>query len=110
MRVRADARTLGFARHPAVARLSQQGPATPDHVIRTKRVPMLGDDVDAYVAAYREYLKALDLWKDRRRRDELAARTKMFATWFGGVLLAELMLGGIGVLKVASSRGKPVRR
>jgi rhamnose utilization protein RhaD (predicted bifunctional aldolase and dehydrogenase)/NAD(P)-dependent dehydrogenase (short-subunit alcohol dehydrogenase family) len=55
MRVCTNGRTLGFARHPDVARLSQQGPATPDHVIRTKRVPMLGGDVDAYVTAYREY-------------------------------------------------------
>jgi rhamnose utilization protein RhaD (predicted bifunctional aldolase and dehydrogenase)/NAD(P)-dependent dehydrogenase (short-subunit alcohol dehydrogenase family) len=55
MRTRTTAQTLGFARNPAVARLSQQGPATPDHVIRTKRVPMLGDDVDGYVAAYGEY-------------------------------------------------------
>jgi rhamnose utilization protein RhaD (predicted bifunctional aldolase and dehydrogenase)/NAD(P)-dependent dehydrogenase (short-subunit alcohol dehydrogenase family) len=55
MRTRTTAQTLGFARHPAVARISQQGPATPDHVIRTKRVPMLGGDVDAFVVAYREY-------------------------------------------------------
>ena len=46
---------LAFARRRDVARLSQQGPATPDHVIRTKRVPMLGRDVGAYAAAYREY-------------------------------------------------------
>jgi NAD(P)-dependent dehydrogenase (short-subunit alcohol dehydrogenase family) len=55
LRVCANARTLGFARHPEVARLSQQGPATPDHVLRTKRVPMVGDDVDAFAAAYGEY-------------------------------------------------------
>jgi rhamnose utilization protein RhaD (predicted bifunctional aldolase and dehydrogenase)/NAD(P)-dependent dehydrogenase (short-subunit alcohol dehydrogenase family) len=55
MRTRTTAQTLGFARHPEVKRLSQQGPATPDHVIRTKRVPMLGDDVDGFVAAYHEY-------------------------------------------------------
>jgi rhamnose utilization protein RhaD (predicted bifunctional aldolase and dehydrogenase)/NAD(P)-dependent dehydrogenase (short-subunit alcohol dehydrogenase family) len=55
MRTRSTAQTLGFARHPEVARLSQQGPATPDHVIRTKRVPMLGGDVGAFVAAYRDY-------------------------------------------------------
>jgi hypothetical protein len=62
-------------------------------------------------AAYRGYLKAVDLWKDRRRRDELAARTSMFATWFFGALAAELVLGGIGVLKVATaSRERPVRR
>jgi rhamnose utilization protein RhaD (predicted bifunctional aldolase and dehydrogenase)/NAD(P)-dependent dehydrogenase (short-subunit alcohol dehydrogenase family) len=55
MRVCATARTIGFARHPEAARLSQQGPATPDHVIRTKRLPMIGEDVDGFVAAYREY-------------------------------------------------------
>jgi rhamnose utilization protein RhaD (predicted bifunctional aldolase and dehydrogenase)/NAD(P)-dependent dehydrogenase (short-subunit alcohol dehydrogenase family) len=55
MRLRSTAQTLAFARHPEVGRLSQQGPATPDHVIRTKRVPMLGADVDGFVAAYREY-------------------------------------------------------
>lgn len=46
---------LDFARRGDLAALSQQGPATPDHVIRTKRVPMLGRDVAAYAAAYREY-------------------------------------------------------
>ncbi len=44
-----------FAGHPEVARISQQGPATPDHVIRTKRLPMLGREVADYVAAYRDY-------------------------------------------------------
>jgi rhamnose utilization protein RhaD (predicted bifunctional aldolase and dehydrogenase)/NAD(P)-dependent dehydrogenase (short-subunit alcohol dehydrogenase family) len=51
----ADAKYLDFARRADVARLSQQGPATPDHVIRTKRVPMLGRDVAAYAKAYRDY-------------------------------------------------------
>jgi rhamnose utilization protein RhaD (predicted bifunctional aldolase and dehydrogenase)/NAD(P)-dependent dehydrogenase (short-subunit alcohol dehydrogenase family) len=51
----AGERTLGFARHAQVARISQQGPVTPDHVIRTKRVPMLGADVGRYVEAYRRY-------------------------------------------------------
>ncbi|HTO48715.1 MAG TPA: bifunctional aldolase/short-chain dehydrogenase, partial [Burkholderiales bacterium] len=55
MRTRTTGQTLAFARRPEVARISQQGPATPDHVIRTKRVPMLGGDVDGFVAAYREY-------------------------------------------------------
>jgi len=55
LRVRTTAQTLGFARHPEVERLSQQGPATPDHVIRTKRTPMLGTDVSAYVRAYQAY-------------------------------------------------------
>ncbi len=48
-------KTLAFARHPDAARIACQGPATPDHVIRTKRLPMLGRDVDAYVAEYKAY-------------------------------------------------------
>lgn len=51
----ANERGLGFARHAQLARISQQGPATPDHVIRTKRVPMLGTDVGRYAEAYRRY-------------------------------------------------------
>ena len=43
-----------LASHPEIERLTQQGPLTPDHVIRTKRVPLLGRDVDAFAAAYRE--------------------------------------------------------
>jgi rhamnose utilization protein RhaD (predicted bifunctional aldolase and dehydrogenase)/NAD(P)-dependent dehydrogenase (short-subunit alcohol dehydrogenase family) len=52
-----DPRSLSFARRRDVATLSQQGPATPDHVIRTKRVPMLGRDVEGYVAGYRRYFE-----------------------------------------------------
>jgi len=50
-------RFLGFARHPDVARLSQAGPATPDHVIWTKPLPMLGRDVAGFGAAYRVYFE-----------------------------------------------------
>jgi|CXWL01.1.fsa_nt_gi rhamnose utilization protein RhaD (predicted bifunctional aldolase and dehydrogenase)/NAD(P)-dependent dehydrogenase (short-subunit alcohol dehydrogenase family) len=49
-----DERTLAFARRPDVAELTQQGPVTPDHVIRTKRRPLLGRDVAGYAAEYRE--------------------------------------------------------
>jgi rhamnose utilization protein RhaD (predicted bifunctional aldolase and dehydrogenase)/NAD(P)-dependent dehydrogenase (short-subunit alcohol dehydrogenase family) len=48
-------RTLGFAQHADISRISQQGPATPDHVIRTKRTPMLGTDLDRYAAEYKHY-------------------------------------------------------
>ena len=50
-------RFLGFARHSDVARISQSGPATPDHVIRTKPLPMLGRDVAGFSAAYRGYFE-----------------------------------------------------
>ncbi len=57
MQVHRDARADAFARRADVAQLSQQGPATPDHVIRTKRVPMLGGDVAGFAAAYRGYFE-----------------------------------------------------
>jgi NAD(P)-dependent dehydrogenase (short-subunit alcohol dehydrogenase family) len=38
-----------------VARLSQGGPATPDHVIWTKPLPMLGRNVEEFSSAYRQY-------------------------------------------------------
>ncbi len=52
---RDDARARAFAQCPDVAELAGRGPATPDHVIRTKRVPMIGRDVADYVEAYRAY-------------------------------------------------------
>ena len=48
---------LGFARHPDVARISQGGPATPDHVIRTKPLPMLGRNVEDFALNYRNYFE-----------------------------------------------------
>jgi rhamnose utilization protein RhaD (predicted bifunctional aldolase and dehydrogenase)/NAD(P)-dependent dehydrogenase (short-subunit alcohol dehydrogenase family) len=58
--VRRDNDPLGvsFARRPDLETLSQAGPATPDHAIRTKRVPLLGRDVEDYAAAYRDYFQA----------------------------------------------------
>jgi rhamnose utilization protein RhaD (predicted bifunctional aldolase and dehydrogenase) len=55
MRTHQDPRTLAFARRDDVAGISQQGPATPDHVIRTKRVPLVGFDVAAFAAQYQDY-------------------------------------------------------
>jgi rhamnose utilization protein RhaD (predicted bifunctional aldolase and dehydrogenase)/NAD(P)-dependent dehydrogenase (short-subunit alcohol dehydrogenase family) len=48
---------LAFARRDDLARLAGQGPATPDHSIRTKRVPMIGRDVAGYAKAYERYFK-----------------------------------------------------
>jgi rhamnose utilization protein RhaD (predicted bifunctional aldolase and dehydrogenase)/NAD(P)-dependent dehydrogenase (short-subunit alcohol dehydrogenase family) len=53
--VHTDQDALDFARRPDIEKISQQGPATPDHVIRTKRVPLIGRDVGAYAARYRQY-------------------------------------------------------
>ena len=49
-----DARRLAFARRADLARAAT-GPATPDHAIRTKRLPLIGRDVTAYVNEYHAY-------------------------------------------------------
>jgi rhamnose utilization protein RhaD (predicted bifunctional aldolase and dehydrogenase)/NAD(P)-dependent dehydrogenase (short-subunit alcohol dehydrogenase family) len=50
-------KTLAFAQRDDINIISQQGPATPDHVIRTKRLPMLGQDLASYVEDYKSYFK-----------------------------------------------------
>jgi NAD(P)-dependent dehydrogenase (short-subunit alcohol dehydrogenase family) len=50
-------RILSFANRRDVGTISQQGPVTPDHVIRTKRVPAVGRDIEAYASAYRQYFE-----------------------------------------------------
>ncbi|MDP2694660.1 MAG: SDR family oxidoreductase, partial [Gallionella sp.] len=54
LRSNVNSAALAFARHPNAASITQRGPATPDHVIRTKRLPMFGRDVDAYAQAYKQ--------------------------------------------------------
>jgi rhamnose utilization protein RhaD (predicted bifunctional aldolase and dehydrogenase)/NAD(P)-dependent dehydrogenase (short-subunit alcohol dehydrogenase family) len=50
-----SAKALAFARSPKIHEISQQGPATPDHILRTKRLPLLGRDVATYAQGYRDY-------------------------------------------------------
>ncbi|MBA8829612.1 bifunctional aldolase/short-chain dehydrogenase [Alpinimonas psychrophila] len=56
-----------FAAREDVSELSQQGPATPDHVIRTKRLPLIGRDLTAYAAQYGTYFTE----NSSRREQEL---------------------------------------
>ncbi len=63
--IHSDERFVAFAQRPDIAMLSQQGPATPDHVIRTKRLPLLGRDVAAYVTDYRRYFERQSARADR---------------------------------------------
>lgn len=55
--------SLAFANHPNINNISQQGPATPDHVIRTKQLPMLGmgsgleKELGSYIKSYKSYFK-----------------------------------------------------
>jgi rhamnose utilization protein RhaD (predicted bifunctional aldolase and dehydrogenase)/NAD(P)-dependent dehydrogenase (short-subunit alcohol dehydrogenase family) len=52
-----DAQVMAFLARPDLDTVSQRGPVTPDHVIRTKPWPLLGRDVETYSAAYRRYFE-----------------------------------------------------
>jgi rhamnose utilization protein RhaD (predicted bifunctional aldolase and dehydrogenase)/NAD(P)-dependent dehydrogenase (short-subunit alcohol dehydrogenase family) len=57
-----SAPAFAYANTPRIAEISGRGPLTPDHVIHTKRTPMLlGDDVAqslaSYASAYLEYFQ-----------------------------------------------------
>ena len=54
-----DKEALAFAQRGDVAKVATRGPATPDHVIRTKRIPMIGRDLTAYSKNYTRYFEKL---------------------------------------------------
>ncbi len=60
-----DPESLDFSHLPDVASLVSRGPLTPDHVIRTKRTPVVigeepAQDIAGYVADYRDYFQRND--------------------------------------------------
>ena len=57
MKVHEDARSRAFCQRDDLPKIAAQGPATPDHSIRTKRIPMISEDVEGYARAYREYFQ-----------------------------------------------------
>ncbi|MDE0319204.1 MAG: bifunctional aldolase/short-chain dehydrogenase [Acidimicrobiaceae bacterium] len=52
-----DERADAFCARDDLASVACRGPATPDHIIRTKQFPMVGRDVAAFVGSYRSYFE-----------------------------------------------------
>jgi len=52
-----DQETLRFVNRHNVKDLATRGPLTPDHVIRTKRVPLVGRDVHRFAEEYKNYFE-----------------------------------------------------
>ncbi|MGH8668524.1 MAG: bifunctional aldolase/short-chain dehydrogenase, partial [Burkholderiales bacterium] len=76
LKVNDSGKFLGFAQRPDLEKLALQGPATPDHVIRTKPFPMLGRDVPGYAAQYRKYFERLSA-KAKENKTMLDAAPRM---------------------------------
>ncbi|MFG1955005.1 bifunctional aldolase/short-chain dehydrogenase [Micromonospora sp. NPDC048830] len=52
-----DLAVRAFLDRPDLAAVATRGPLTPDHVLRTKRVPLIGTDVTGYADDYRRYVE-----------------------------------------------------
>lgn len=75
MRRYTDPPTMSFVARRDLDSITQRGPATPDHVIRTKRLPLVGRELDAYVAAYKDYFSEnAPLAKERKTMLDPAPR------------------------------------
>ena len=48
---------FSFSKNKEVQNIATRGPLTPDHVIRTKRIPMVGRNVELYKNEYYSYFK-----------------------------------------------------
>jgi rhamnose utilization protein RhaD (predicted bifunctional aldolase and dehydrogenase)/NAD(P)-dependent dehydrogenase (short-subunit alcohol dehydrogenase family) len=87
-----DPAVAGFVDRPDLGSLATRGPLTPDHVIRTKRAPLVGRDVEAFAAAEHAYVAA----NRHRARTELteldpAPRVVLDPEW--GMLVAGRTVG-----------------
>ncbi|SCL27955.1 Rhamnose utilisation protein RhaD, predicted bifunctional aldolase and dehydrogenase [Micromonospora pallida] len=51
-----DPTVRAFLDRPDLAAIATRGPVTPDHVLRTKRVPLVGTDVAGYAKEYQQYV------------------------------------------------------
>ncbi|MEU5948929.1 bifunctional aldolase/short-chain dehydrogenase [Micromonospora sp. NPDC047465] len=52
-----DPAVRAFLDRPDLAAVATRGPVTPDHVLRTKRIPLVGTDVAGYADDYRRYVE-----------------------------------------------------
>lgn len=53
-----DPAVMSFVSRSDLADVAGRGPATPDHVIRTKRVPLIGRGATTYMSDYKQYFEA----------------------------------------------------
>ena len=69
MRQSTSSRGAEVAARPGLDRATSRGTATPEHVLYTKRSPMLGRDVEEFATRYREYVE--------RHRDRIGVMTEL---------------------------------
>jgi len=94
-RLRQDPMSLFFSRQKSLDRIAVQGPLTPDHVIRTKRIPALLNDNP--VAAIEDFARAYKRYFEKNKTAGLTCLNPApcWAVW-----------PGIGTLKFGATAGE----
>jgi rhamnose utilization protein RhaD (predicted bifunctional aldolase and dehydrogenase)/NAD(P)-dependent dehydrogenase (short-subunit alcohol dehydrogenase family) len=110
-----DQHCRSFACRPDLEALASQGPATPDHSIRTKRLPMVGRDVNAYKQAYLAYFEMHEpSAKERKSMLDPAPRVVLDPIWgmcaVGGsakdaFIVADIYQHTIDIIRQATALG-----
>lgn len=80
-RLNSSDEACGFAELPELKNIASRGPLTPDHVIRTKRIPVIFgsdpiSDLDEFAAEYRSYF---DRWSTESQR--MLDQAPRWAVW-----------------------------
>lgn len=82
-------RALSFACRPDVAAIASRGPLTPDHIIRTKQLPLIIEDevdnnpVDSFAAAYQLYFD-----RHTNGQQQCLDRAPRWSVWKKGGLIS----------------------
>jgi rhamnose utilization protein RhaD (predicted bifunctional aldolase and dehydrogenase)/NAD(P)-dependent dehydrogenase (short-subunit alcohol dehydrogenase family) len=88
---------IDFSNRNDIDDIATRGPVTPDHVIRTKRIPMIGRDVDAYTKAYKAYFETHKL-NAKERKTMLDAAPRVILDPEFGLCAVGKNMGEIGII------------
>ena len=88
---------VDFSNRDDVTSIATRGPVTPDHVIRTKRIPMIGRDVKKYTKEYKTYFDTHEPnAKDRKTMLDSAPRVTLDKEF--GLCAIGKNMGEIGII------------
>jgi len=90
-------RGIVFSNQNNVENIATRGPVTPDHVIRTKRIPMIGRDVDAYTKAYKSYFETHEP-NAKERKSILDSAPRVILDQDFGLCAVGKNMGEIGII------------
>jgi len=90
-------RGIDFSNRDDVVDIATRGPVTPDHVIRTKRIPMIGRDVEQYVKEYVSYFNTYEP-NAKERKSMLDAAPRVILDQDFGLCAVGKNMSEIGII------------